>query len=83
MAHSVIVKKEEKVKSVFESMNNIDDEETFKRLFKEKYPKDWENIVKRYTEHEERDKKGKGHPMPEPETYLKNMFKIYRAKLFK
>lgn len=83
MAHSVVVKKEEKVKSVFDEMTNIDDMQEFKRLFKEKYPSDWERIIKTYNKHERRDTKGKGHPMPEPEIYLNNMYKIYRDKLFR
>ena len=82
MAQSVIVKKKEKVKKVFESMNDVDDREEFKRIFKEMYPSSWENVVQRYNEHEIRDKKGKGHPMPKPEIYLDNMFKCYRAKTY-
>ena len=83
MAQSVIVKKEEKVNSVFGAMQNIDDMNEFKQLFKSMYPKDWERVNQRYNQHERRDTKGKGHPMPEPEQYLANMFNVYRAKINK
>lgn len=83
MAQSVIVKKEEKVKTVFETMKNIDDVNEFKQLFKSLYPTDWERVKQRYNQHERRDTKGKGHPMPEPEKYLTNMFKVYRSKIEK
>lgn len=83
MAQSVIVKKEEKIKSVFEAMKNIDDMNEFKQLFKSMYPKDWDKVKQRYNQHERRDTKGKGHPMPKPEQYLTNMFKVYRAKIEK
>ena len=81
MAQSVIVKKEEKVKAVFEAMKNVNDIQEFKELFKSMYPADWDRIKQRYIEHENQDKKGKGYPMPEPEKYLSNMFKVYQSKL--
>ena len=81
MAQGVIPKKEEKVNSVFSAMENIDDLAEFKKKFKEMYPADWNRVCSRYNEHERRDTKGKGHPMPEPEVYLSNMFKVYRKKI--
>lgn len=81
MAQSVIPKKEEKVKAVFAAMQNIDDMDEFKNKFKTMYPSDWERVQKRYIQHERRDVKGKGHPMPEPEKYLSEMFKTHRKKL--
>lgn len=83
MGQSVIVKKDEKVKSVFEAMQNIDDVNEFKQLFISMYPNDWKRVQQRYMEHEERDTKRKGHPMPEPEQYLVNMYKVYRSKISK
>jgi len=81
MAQSVIPKKEEKVKSVFQAMIEKSSLDEFKVKFKEMYPRDWERIISRYNEHERRDTKQKGHPMPEPEQYLKNMFNIYKGKI--
>lgn len=80
MAQSVIVKKEEKVNAVFEAMKNTEDMEEFKQLFKSMYPKDWERVKQRYNQHEQHNTTGKGHPMPEPEKYLANMFKVYHDK---
>lgn len=81
MAQSVIQKKEEKVTSVFEAMLDKASLEEFKIKFKEMYPRDWDRIVSRYKEHERRDIKQKGHPMPEPEQYLKNMYNVYKGRV--
>lgn len=81
MPQSVIPKKEEKVKVVFAAMQNTDNLQDFKALFKTMYPDDWKRVIQRYNEHERRDTEGKGHPMPEPEQYLANMFKVYQKKL--
>ena len=51
--------------------------------FKEDYPDDWEKINKVWREHENRDKKGKGHPMPEPSQYMKNMYTVGKKKFIK
>lgn len=80
MSQSVIVKKDEKVQAVLAAMKNQDDFSEFSLLFKSMFPKDWERIIQRYRQHELRDKKGRGHPMPKPEKYLNNMFKVYCAK---
>ena len=80
MAQSVVPKKEKKVKAIFDKLGENLDEMSFKRAFKELYPKDWERINKVYLDHERRDKKGKGHPMPEPEKYLSNLYKVQLNK---
>ena len=74
MGHSVIPKKKEKVKHIFELMDNNPSEELFIDLFIKNYPKDWENIKRTYYS-EERKSKGKSHPMPEPYKYMSNMYK--------
>ena len=58
MAQSVIVKKEEKVNSVFGAMQNIDDMNEFKQLFKSMYPKDWERVNHHYRQEHKRDRYG-------------------------
>ncbi|TEB17514.1 hypothetical protein Psfp_00386 [Pelotomaculum sp. FP] len=78
---AVVVKKEIKVKTVFAAMDNPSDMQEFKVKFKELYPDDWKRINNVYQKEERRDTKGKGHPMPEPEKYLENMFKVARAKI--
>ena len=72
---SVVVKKEEKVKAVFEAMSNLNDMEEFKTKFKTMYPKEWVHIQSVYLKEERADTKHKGHPMPHPEKYLENMYK--------
>lgn len=80
MGRAVIVKKEEKVKRIFQVMGNNVSEELFIELFKEHYPKEWENVKRTYNR-EERKSNGKPHPMPEPYKYMSNMYKIYYKKL--
>lgn len=73
---SVVVKKEEKVNKVFDVMSDIHDMQEFKNMFKEMYPDDWKRIISTYNKEERKDTKGKGHPMPKPEIYLSNMYKV-------
>jgi hypothetical protein len=40
-------------------MENIDDTNEFKQLFKSMYPQDWDRVKQRYNQHELRDTKGK------------------------
>lgn len=70
MAQSVIVKKGEKLNKIFSELGGNCSFESFRDKFKEEYPNDWDRIFKVYTQHELRDKKGKGHPMPKPEQYI-------------
>jgi hypothetical protein len=80
MVRSVVPQKDKKVKAVFEALNGNHDEKLFAEKFKELYPKDWERIKRVYKEHESRNTRGKGHPMPEPDKYLSNMYKVYVRK---
>ncbi len=73
----VVLKKAEKLKAVEASLSSGASDGTFAAKFKEMYPQDWAKIVGRYKQHE---RTGKAHPMPEPEKYLLNMVKVYKAK---
>lgn len=77
---AVVVKRKEKVAAVFGAMSNLDDMQEFKVKFKEMYPKDWQHIISVYQKEERKDVKKKGHPMPEPEKYLENAYKVARDK---
>lgn len=81
MAQSVVVKKEEKVRNIFLEKGMDISEKEFIEVFKSLYPKDWERIVSRYNKEEEKTKPGKKHPMPEPNKYLSNTYKVYKKKL--
>ncbi len=80
MAQSVVPQKEKKVEAVFAALGSNHSEKLFTEKFRELYPDDWERIKKVYIEHERKDKKGKGHPMPEPNKYLSNIYKVYVNK---
>ena len=78
---AVITKKEEKAEAIIAKMGNREDVEEFKTLFKATYPDDYTKMMKTYIAEERTDKKGKGHPMPYPETYLSNMYKVAVKKM--
>lgn len=81
MAQSVVVKKEEKVRNIFLEKGMDISEEEFIEFFKTLYSKDWERIVSKYNKEEEKTKPGKKHPMPAPNKYLSNTYKVYKKKL--
>lgn len=80
MAKSVVVKKDEKVQRILVELGEDCSLLDFSQKFKEEYPNDWDKIKKVYQQHENRDEKGKGHPMPEPDKYLENMYKVGKIK---
>lgn len=82
MAQSVVPSKDKKVQKVFEALGDGISEDSFKAKFKELFPKDWENIQRVYAKEERNTKPGKSHPMPEPEKYLSNMFKVFLKKFY-
>lgn len=78
---AVVTKKEEKAETIIGMMTNRDDVEEFKKLFKEVYPEDYAKIFRVFNVEERKDKKGKGHPMPRPDIYLSNMYKVTVKKM--
>lgn len=78
---AVITKKEEKAEAVIGRMVNKEDIEEFKKLFRETYPDDYDKMFKVFNAEERKDKKGKGHLMPHPDTYLSNMYKVALKKI--
>ena len=77
---AVVVKKEEKVAAVFAALGDSVSESSFIETFKEMYPKDWDRIKAKFRQEEAHSKPGKSHPMPEPDVYMKNMYKTAMAK---
>ena len=80
---AVITKKDKKVASVLNAMTDKDSIQEFKDKFKEMYQDDWNKIKKAYIKEERNTKSGKTHPMPHPEKYLENAFKVAKAKVAK
>jgi len=77
---AVIQKKDEKAQSIFHTMKDVSSIDEFKALFKTMYANDWEKLWKEYKKEKEADKKKKGTPMPHPEKYLENMYKVALLK---
>lgn len=76
MAQSVVIKKKEKVNRILAELGTACTFEAFSVKFKEYYPEDWKRINQRYNQHEKMDSKGKGHPMPNPDRYMQNMYNV-------
>ena len=79
---AVITRKDEKVKSVVESLGKGFSENNFIQKFKEMYEKDWKKIGANYNKHLRKAKTGKPIPMPNPEQYLINALKVWSKKNF-
>lgn len=79
MAQQIFLKKQEKIERILSEYEKQPSIEELKRAFKSFYPDDWDKINARYNEHE-RKSKGKPFPMPHPEKYLENMFKVHLKK---
>ena len=73
---AVIQKKDEKAQSIFRTMKDASSIDEFKMLFKDMYANGWEKLWKEYKKEKAADKKNKGTPMPHPEKYLENMYKV-------
>ena len=72
---NLISRKREKAFALFRVMGADDGAERFAELFREMYPSDWAKIVAKYQEEELIAPSGKRHPMPEPEVYLREMYR--------
>lgn len=78
MTQSVIPKKKEKIEYLLKKYGSDITIEEFKIDFKKEYPKDWQNIKRKYNKQVVIPKKKgkKAGPMPNPEQYLTNMYKV-------
>ena len=77
---NLISRKREKAFALFRAMGADDGAERFAELFREAYPGDWAKIVERYEEEELATRPGKKHSMPEPEVYLREMYRNAHAR---
>lgn len=77
----IIMKKEEKLPKVAAIMPVGFTDDDYIEEFKRVYSKYWDNIVKRYNQHERLAKPGKGHPMAEPRKYLLNVSRKYLEEI--
>ena len=74
MGH-LINRKKEKVALLLDELGEKSTEEVFACLYKTRYPEDWKRIVERWQIEESEAKPGKGHPMQQPDVYMKEMFR--------
>ena len=78
---AVFSKKDEKIESVFNAMTDKNNMREFKEKFKAMHPDEWNKIWATFKKEEAKTPKGKSHPMPHPEKYLENMYKVWKNKL--
>ncbi|HUI33702.1 MAG TPA: hypothetical protein VLY84_08810 [Dysgonamonadaceae bacterium] len=74
---AVILKKDEKIGNVVNSLAKEFGIEDFIDKFIELYPKDYAKIKKTYAEHTKDLKLGKKQPMPNPKQYLTNALNVW------
>lgn len=77
---SVILKVDEKVKEVIDSLPDGFTEDDFYAKFVEMYPQDYEKCQRRFLAEERKTKPGKTHPMQNPEKHIKNALKSYLSR---
>lgn len=83
MGQSVMLKRKEKAFAIFDELGKDCSFESFYEKFIEKNPKDFERIRAKYNKEERKTKEGKGHPMPHPTQYIRNLFNIYKKEYMK
>ena len=75
---SFIKWKKQKILSVFDALGENHTEESFIETFKSMYPADWQLIQDKWAEEEKNTPIGKKHPMPEPNKYMKEMYRNWK-----
>lgn len=77
----IIQKKYQKIASIFLEIGSDANFIDFLECFKTKYHKEWENVNKRYREHEILNGPGKSFPMPRPEKYVEMAYDKVKKEL--
>jgi len=75
---SFIKFKKAKIENVFKNTGSNCSEEEFVTTFKLLYPDDWLKIQDFWLNEERCTPPGKKHPMPDPETYMKEMYRNHK-----
>lgn len=72
--------KKAKIENVFQSVGDNCSEDTFTSAFKSLYPDDWQKIQDLWFYEEQCTPPGKRHPMPDPDTYMKEMYRNHKSR---
>lgn len=80
---SVILKVDEKVKTVIEDLSGNCTDDNFLARFKEMYPADYERCWKRFRAEEQKTKPGTPHPMQHPDRHVVNALHSYLSRKVK
>ncbi len=75
---SFLIRKKDKIATVFAEIGKNADEESFIATFKQMYPNDWMMINERWEAEENDTPPGKKHPMQHPDVYMKEMYRNHR-----
>lgn len=77
---TVILKKDDKVKTIVDLLPENYTFEDFLEKFKDLYTKDWTKLETTFANHEKKTKPGKKNPMPHPIQYLRNSLNVWLKK---
>ena len=77
---SLIKKKREKVKAIFDRHGYDISEEVFISFFKLMYAEDWELIQEKWYDEEKNTPPGKKHSMPHPDIYMHEMYRNWSGR---
>ena len=77
---SFISFKKDKIKNVFQILGSNYTEEGFIKTFKALYPDDWRQIQDLWLYEEQCKMPGKKQPMPNPDIYMKEMFRNHKPQ---
>ena len=72
--------KKAKIENVFQSAGRNCSEEDFIAAFKSLYPDEWQKIQDLWLYEDQCTPTGKRHPMPHPDTYMKEMYRNHKPK---
>ncbi len=72
---NLIRRKKDKIDAILSEYGIDITEESFIRLFIERYPVEWQRIQEQYQNEEKDTPPGKKHPMPHPNVYMKEMYR--------
>ncbi|WP_394121702.1 hypothetical protein [Planococcus donghaensis] len=78
MGSAVFPAKKKKIEAMAKKYGTEMSWHVFKTNFKIDYPEDWELINAAFESYQKNTKRGKNHPMPHPDKYLKNLYTSFQ-----
>lgn len=77
---NLINRKRTKAFALLDELDMNADEASFTALFKQRHPADWVRITQKFEEEERSTPAGKRHPMPDPDRYMREMYRNFSKR---